>query len=101
MKALFLVSLGLLLISLLLMPVGATSAATCIAREYPQLDDWGNVIWVTQWCDGTYTWEVDDKLSAPRDTLSDISADQANQEVQPAATGNSVTVPTRARVVAP
>ncbi len=88
MKILFLVLVGLLSLGALLVPLSAAAEAPCIAREYPQLDDTGNTLWVKLWCDGSYSWEVVRAAGAPAPAPQAPAVD----------TG---TVGTKARVVAP
>ncbi len=99
MKLLFLCSLFLLSISLLLAPLSAEAAGPCIAREYPQLDEAGNTILVTEACDGSYAWEMVTQ-AGPAPSAPALSAPPPPAPPATAPT-NGATVGTKARVVAP
>ncbi|MCL4368640.1 MAG: hypothetical protein M1337_05690 [Actinobacteria bacterium] len=98
MRRLLLVLFGLLLVSLLVVPFSAGAAAPCIAREYPQLEDWNVILWVTQWCDGSYSWEMVGIASASPDASPAGQTGPATGSTVPT---NQTTVSTRARVVSP
>lgn len=103
-------SLVLLLGGGMSMPLNVGGTDVCIARQYPQADEQGNVLLVSQWCDGRYTWEIVGRVPVwePPAAIESSPAAPAAEVNQPAGlpagqptNGNQVTVPTKAQVVSP